>query len=260
MSNYAFGHTDLALQRLQYLATVFGIGTEPFVKDIVSTSPELVLDLGCGPGDTTHDLAKWTEAKHAIGLDISDHSVALASETETAQVNFQQHDLTVTPFPTDLADLAYSRFVLTHLNNPAHLISLWTSQLEPKGLLLIEEVEWIRSEQGTFRTYLDIVAHMLADQKNDLYLGPVLDQLSDTNTWRKYDSQVRRLSVYNHQAATMFYMNIQAWKHRPFIQAHYDASQIEALEQMLKHLSESHDTNSQIEWGMRQITFQANRN
>ena len=131
------------------------------------------------------------------------------------------------------------------------------SQLQSTGLLLIEEVEWIETENQTFRTYLDIVTTMLADQKNDLYLGPILDNLPKTTQYHKVYSQIRDLPVANHQAATMFYMNIQTWKHRPFIQENYDAGLIDDLEKTLQQLTQVEDNTSHIQWGMRQIIFQA---
>ena len=255
MTQYLFTDSDLAAERLFLLARVFAPAMASFIDSLDLPVPEHLLDLGCGPGQTTRQLAELTGAQQVVGLDNSPGFLALANRDRPPQITFHQHDLTVLPFPTDSADLIYARFLLTHLPEPRHLIERWASQLLPGGLVLVEEVEWIESDIDTFRTYLDIVAAMLGSQSTELYLGPVLGAWQPSNTLRCHFSRVERLPVAVQEAAAMFYMNIQSWKHNAFIKATYPSADIEALEAELAHLTKIEQPTGRIEWGLRQIAF-----
>ncbi len=53
----------------------------------------------------------------------------------------------------------------------------------------------------------------------------------------------------------MFWMNIQSWKHQPFIQQRYPASLIERMEEDLRVLTQVATRDDEIEWGMRQLAL-----
>ncbi len=146
--------------------------------------------------------------------------------------------------------------LLTHLAEPQAVIAKWARQLRPKGLLLMEEVEWIETDHAVFGPYLKIVEALLEHQSANLYVGQVLEGLADSGELRKRLSQVRRVPVSNDRAATMFSLNIQAWKDNPFIRDSYAPSLIEGLEQELKALAAQPGSPSEIEWGLRQVVFQ----
>jgi hypothetical protein len=97
---------------------------------------------------------------------------------------------------------------------------------------------------------------MLASQSTQLYLGPTLDAWQPGHSLRRHFSQVERLPVLNQQAATLFHLNIQSWKHNAFIKANYPASEIDRLEIQLADLADFKSELSQIEWGLRQIAFE----
>src|SRR5687767_7533577 len=127
---YLFANSDSAAQRLGVLAEVFAPGTRVLLEQVKKQCP-LVVDLGCGPGHTTHLLATALNCEQVVGLDASEHFIDLARKTETSQVHFQVHDITKVPFPTGLADALFCRFLLTHLANPIEVIAKWGTQLRP---------------------------------------------------------------------------------------------------------------------------------
>ncbi|QBD76414.1 class I SAM-dependent methyltransferase [Ktedonosporobacter rubrisoli] len=253
---YAFTDTDRAIQRLEVLAEVYEPATRAFLHDSIQEAPASIIDLGCGPGSTTRLLAKTFAAAQVTGLDLSERTIAYAQQKATAQVSFRQHDITSVPFPTDPADLLYCRFLLTHLQDPYATLERWCTQLRPGGSLLIEEVEWIQTSNQLFSRYLAIVARMLEQQANQLYIGPELNQIDDTSNRKRTLSRVYHLPVTSRHAATMFWMNIQSWKHNQFIQAHYATQEINQLEEDLHALVETSSADNEIVWGMRQLAFQ----
>lgn len=254
--SYLFKDTDLAAYRLQVLAEVFAPASRAFLHDIVNTTPQVAVDLGCGPGYTTRLLADATRSVQTIGLDNSEHFLTLARRNAPERIAFVRHDITQAPFPTGPGDLLFCRMLLTHLQGPQAVIERWATQLRPQGLLLLEEVGWIRTEQPLFHTYLAIVAAMLEQQANQLYIGPLLDKMQFGSNLKRRVSRVYHLPVSTAQAATMFYLNIPSWKDHPFIQEHYSASMIAALEHDLRELAETSTNKDEIEWGMRQLAFE----
>lgn len=254
--SYLFKDTDLAAQRLQVLADVYAPSSRAFLQDTISAVPQLAVDLGCGPGYTTHLLAEVTSCTRAIGLDNSEHFLTLARRNATERMTFMQHDITQVPFPTEACDLVFCRMLLTHLRDPQNVIESWATQLRPQGLLLMEEVEWIKTEHPLFRMYLGIVATLLERQANMLYIGPLLDQQQVGNGLKRRMSRVYHLPVSTKQAATMFSMNVPSWKNQPLVQECYETSTIERLEQDLRELAEHSTSEGEIEWGMRQIAYE----
>lgn len=252
---YLFGDTDVAARRLQILAEVFADSTRPFLRDAATRTRPLAVDLGCGPGFSTHLLANVLACDHVVGVDNSQHFIALARATTTATVSFHLHDVASVPFPVPPADLLFCRLLLTHMNDPRSVIARWATQLRPGGLLLMEEVEWIDTTHPVFRPYLDIVEALLRHQSNDPYVGRVLDALGSTETLIRRTSDVRRLRVTNQRAAAMFVLNAQAWSAHPFITASYSSTTIAALQEKLASLASTPSSSSDIEWGMRQIVF-----
>lgn len=253
---YLFGDTDIAARRLKVLAEVFAETTRAFLLDTVIGKPRLALDLGCGPGYSTHFLADVLQCNHTVGLDNSEHFISLAQKTKTEKVSFYLHDVISVPFPVEPSDLLYCRFLLTHLREPQAVVAKWTTQLRLKGLLLMEEVEWIHTNSAVFTTYIGIVQAMLEHQSNNLYVGPVLNSLKDVDTLKRRMSQIRRLQVTNDYVATMFFLNMQSWKHHPFIRTNYSSTLINQLEEDLHTLTKESSSEIEIEWGLRQLVFE----
>lgn len=255
-SQYLFGDTGLATQRLRVLAEVFADSSRAFLRDTATAKLRLALDLGCGPGYSTHLLADVLQCDRVAGLDNSEHFILLAQGTRTSRVSFQLHDVTAVPFPVGLSDLLYCRLLLTHLTDPRAVVGKWAMQLEPNGLLLIEEVERIHTRNRVFSTYLKILEAVMTHQSNRLYIGPVLDGLEDPPLLKRRVSQIRRFPVSTDKAATMFSLNLQTWKTQPFVRASYAPALIEQLEQDLAALIEKPGRETEIEWELRQIVFE----
>jgi len=253
---YLFGDSGIAAQRLEVLAEVFSEPTKAFLLETVAETPRLALDLGCGPGCTTRFLAELLRCERVVGIDSSEHFIDLAKRTETEAVSFCLHDVTSVPFPEGPADLIYCRFLLSHLPDPQELVGEWATQLRPGGLLLVEEVDRIHTRNSVFRFYLDIVEDMMDSQAARLYVGPVMDRLRNAGSLKRRASIMRPHQVPTPNAATMFYMNIQTWKHQPFIRDNYSDATIERLESDLQRLASKSGGEIEIEWGLRQIVFE----
>jgi SAM-dependent methyltransferase len=253
---YAFGDSDIAARRLEVLNQIFARSTRAFLEPTGLPRLDLAVDLGCGPGYSTRFLAEVLPAEHVAGIDNSEQFIALARSRAADNVSFHLHDFTCTPFPVGPADLLYARFELSHMKAPAGLIERWATQLRTGGLMLMEETEAIHTSQPAFKTYLEIVEAMLASQGTKLYIGRDLDRLPDTPALQRRASGLRQFHVRDQNAAIMFFLNIQTWKHNPFVQANYSPSVIEQLEADLEAMTRRAGESSAIEWGLRQLVFE----
>jgi trans-aconitate 2-methyltransferase len=253
---YQFGDHDLAARRLEVVARVFETTTRELLQLAEPRPGSLAIDLGCGPGLTTRLLADALGYKAVAGLDTSERFLAMARRSQAPVLRFHRHDVRSTPFPEAPADLLFCRFLLSHLPAPRTCLEQWATQLNPGGLMLIEEVEAIETAQPVFARYLGVVESMLKSQGTELYVGRTLGSLADLSLLRKRSGQARRFPVSNRDAATMFSMNIPNWKNGPFIRENFSRDSIERLEGELNDLAEAEGGESSITWTLRQMVFE----
>jgi trans-aconitate 2-methyltransferase len=265
MSTYAFGDGDLAVERMATVAEVFAPSSARFLAGTVRAPVGLAVDLGCGPGHTTRLLAATVRPARTVGLEASASNVeaAVAGRDHGGRdhggrddaLEFLQHDVTAVPFPVGPADLLYARLLLSHLTDPAAALAAWATQLSPGGLLLLDEVEWIRTDEPVLAAYLEVVAELLRRRGHRLDPGPVADALPDPPGLRRESSAVATLSPGVRRAATMFGLNLRVWGDDPFVRADHGGLP-ERLGAELAALAAAPDRDG-ITWSMRQIAYRA---
>jgi SAM-dependent methyltransferase len=253
---YLFGNSDTAARRLDLLARVYQESTRVFLARAAGSKRfHLALDLGCGPGFTTHLIASTLRCDRVTGLDSSASFIKLARAAAAERISFLQHDVTVTPFPNGCANLIFSRFLLTHLPDPAGKVARWATQLERDGLLLLEETEAIHTVHPAFARYLTIVEALLASQSNRLYAGPLVAGLDSPGGLKLAFSELRSLHVRNSDAARMFALNLNIWKGSEFVRTNYSRDSMRELEQALTEIATRESSAQEIEWEMRQSAW-----
>ena len=123
-----------------------------------------VLDIGCGFGDTTQDLAELVGPNGlAVGIDAAPHFIEAAreeaAEAGVGNARFAVADPETTPFPDDdRYDFAFSRMGTMFFANPVAALRNVRRALVPGGRLVMvvwrakEENEWLyRAQQITER-------------------------------------------------------------------------------------------------------------
>jgi trans-aconitate 2-methyltransferase len=254
-SKYAFGDTDLAAARLATVAQVFAPTSRSFLSNFAQRSFDVALDLGCGTGRTTHLVAEVLRPGCTVGMDRSESFLSLARPSAKDGISFVRHDVTAVPFPTVAADLIYCRFLVSHLSHPQGQVAKWSTQLRSGGILLLEEVEWIRTTDPVFGLYLEMVAAMLERQGSKLYVGPLLKAMPDPPDMSRRSSQLATFAPASRQAAKMFLMNLRVWREEPFVREVYGEETLSNLESGLAPLAES-GSSGEIVWGLRQLAYQ----
>jgi SAM-dependent methyltransferase len=102
---------------------------------------EHVLDIGCGSGQTTREVARIARTGSALGVDISAAAIERARELARAQrvrnVTFERADAQIHSFPPERFDLAVSRFGTMFFTDPAAAFGNVGRALRPGGRLIM---------------------------------------------------------------------------------------------------------------------------
>jgi len=98
-----------------------------------------VADIGCGPGDVTHDLRETTHAGRTVGLDPSPVMIDRARERHSGvdRLEFMTGDARELPFADDELDAAVFHTCLCHVPGPERALAEVFRVLKPGGQLAI---------------------------------------------------------------------------------------------------------------------------
>lgn len=248
------------------VSRIFDGPSREFIRDATADMgnlPAVAVDLGCGPGYSTRLLAEVIRAPHTIGLDKSEHFIKLARNGAPAGVDFVLHDVTRARWPVgdgrgsgSLPDLAYSRLVLAHLADPAPIALGWLEELAPGGRLLLDEVEWIRTDEPVLVHYLDLATKLVSVHGSAMLAGPLIAGLDPSLVGRRLSSEVRECPVRVTEAAEMFALNLSVWRDDPVVSELVASdSELEGLARDLADLGKS-SLRGQIVWGLRQVVLE----
>ena len=253
MNRYSFRDTGSAEARLALLAEAF----EPEMRGLLARLPKrpvrLALDLGCGPGFTTRLLMDVVQPQRVVGMDMSG-SYVRSARARFPDLEFEEHDVTQTPFPIVSPEFILARFLLTHISDPEGILGAWASEMAPLGLIAVAEVEFIKTGHPVFATYLSVVESLIADSGGTLYLGPRLDA-ADPEMLRRLSSEVYRAPVSTGDAARMFSLNLSAWRSDGFVVDQYETSFLDVLARRLERL-QAQTSSDRIEWGIRHVVYE----
>lgn len=103
-----------------------------------------LLDVGCGPGNITADLAARIEGGSTLGIDLSDEVVRLARESHrgVANLEFAVGDVYALDAPDESYDLVFAHQVLQHLSDPVRAFGELRRVLRPGGLLAARDADF----------------------------------------------------------------------------------------------------------------------
>jgi ubiquinone/menaquinone biosynthesis C-methylase UbiE len=168
-----------------------------------------LLDVGCGPGTITLDLARRLAPGEVVGLDTAAEVVseaAHAAEQEgTPNVSFVVGDVYALEHPDASFDVVHAHQVLQHLTDPVAALVEMHRVLRPGGLLAVRD-----SDYGAFRwfpldprldrwleLYHQVTVHNRAEADAGRYLrswvraAGFVDDVASSSTWTFADDDDR---------------------------------------------------------------------
>jgi trans-aconitate 2-methyltransferase len=247
---YTYGDTELAAERLGLVARVFEPTTRAFLERTVSSAPSLAYDLGCGPGLTTRLVHSVTGAGQTVGLERSGPFLQRAALDAPVGVSFRAHDVREIPFPAGPADLIYCRLLLAHLVDPPGVVTRWTTQLAPDGLVLVDELEAIDVSDAVFAAYLGEVAIPVVEaQGAQLLAGPVLASMPDPPGTERVADDVVSFTPPPAESALIFGMNLAVLVDRGELPPQL------TLAADLRGIADGAREAEPVVWRMRQLAF-----
>lgn len=114
-----------------------------------------LLDVGCGPGTITVDLAAAVAPGEVVAVDASagvlaeaaahvDEAVAVAREAGVAEprVELRQADVMALPFADDSFDVVHAHQVLQHLPDPVGALREMRRVTRPGGVVAVRDVDY----------------------------------------------------------------------------------------------------------------------
>lgn len=114
-----------------------------------------VLDIGCGPGTITVDLAGHVPGGHVTGLervgDVLVQARALAKEKGVANVDFVEGDANALQYADDTFDVVLCHQVLQHVKDPVGILAEMRRVTKTGGIVAARE-----SDYGSFAWYPDV--------------------------------------------------------------------------------------------------------
>jgi SAM-dependent methyltransferase len=169
-------------ERLRLLARVMRPTTLALFDRLNIAGDMRCLDVGCGGGDVTIDLAsRVAPAGSAVGVDIDHVKLELARaeaiEGNVGNVEFRQADAATRVFDAEF-DAVYTRFLLTHLPDPAGALRNFVNAARPGGVIIIEDIDFDGAfcypPHPAFDRYVELYTTSVRKHGGDPCIGPRL--------------------------------------------------------------------------------------
>ena len=103
-----------------------------------------LLDVGCGPGTITCDLA--TRVGEVLGIEppgsVLDTARATATSRGVANIAFEEGSVYELAFDDDFFDVSYAHQVLQHLSDPVRAIEEMVRVTKPGGVVALRDADY----------------------------------------------------------------------------------------------------------------------
>jgi ubiquinone/menaquinone biosynthesis C-methylase UbiE len=184
--NYVIRGGVQGRERLRLLSRVLWPSTRTLFERVGLPRDARCLDLGCGGGDVSVELARLAPDGSCVGIDLDEEKIEIArDEAATAavgNVEFRVGDATARPPSGDERfDLVYARFLLTHLPDPGGALEHMRAWLAPAGAFVVEDIDFSghfsHPDSPPFRRYQEWYCAAVRARDCDPDIGPRLPGL-----------------------------------------------------------------------------------
>lgn len=163
VDTYTHGHADSVLQSHRWRTAE---NSAAYLLPALHAGLD-VLDVGCGPGTITVDLAARVAPGRVVGIDVSADPLTEAREAASragVDVNFEVGDVYALPADDDSFDVVHAHQVLQHLADPVAALREMARVCRSGGVIAVRDVDYgafvtFPADQGLDR-WLDLYHHV----------------------------------------------------------------------------------------------------
>lgn len=141
MDTYTHGHAEPVLQSHRWRTAE---NSAPHLLPLLRPGLDL-LDVGCGPGTITVDLAARVAPGRVLGLDVSPDPLdeaRAAAERAGVEVTFAVGDVYALDLPDGSFDVVHAHQVLQHLTDPVAALRELARVCRPGGVVAVRDVDY----------------------------------------------------------------------------------------------------------------------
>lgn len=163
---YALATGAAAVRRLHVLHNIYARAGRRVLLQAGLAPGIKVADFGCGVGVVSRMLAEMVGPSGSVtGIDVNGEQLEQARDLCASEgltnTSFVEANACVTGLPDNSFDLAYCRFLLLHLPDPAACLAEMRRVLKPGGILFVEDGD-LRSAKSVPPTALDAFADLFS--------------------------------------------------------------------------------------------------
>lgn len=160
---YTHGHQDAVLRAHRWrTAENSGAYLLPHLRP-----GQRLLDVGCGPGTLTADLARRVSPGEVVGVDVAssvvEEAVAYAAESDVGNVSFRVGDFRDCGLQPGSFDVVHAHQVLQHLSDPVGAMAAMAQLARPGGI--------VAARDGDYSGFVWSPADESLDRWRDIYLA-----------------------------------------------------------------------------------------
>jgi SAM-dependent methyltransferase len=170
--------------RLDVLASVMQPVTGALLLRAGVMTGDRCVDVGCGGGHVTRELARLVgPSGSALGIDLDAEVIALArNDADLAGLqNIAFHIGEATSIPEGRYDVAFARFLLSHVPDPGAVLSAMVNSLAPGGLVILEDTDFACGlcypQCSAYDRLCELVRETVRRRGGNAEIGPALPSL-----------------------------------------------------------------------------------
>jgi ubiquinone/menaquinone biosynthesis C-methylase UbiE len=184
MARYTIEGGQAGHARLNVLAEVMRPATTSLLAAVSVPAGGRCLDVGCGGGHVSRELARLVgPTGSVVGIDFDPEILKLARsdarEHGVATIDFRVGDANA--LPEGPYDVAYARFLLSHVDDPGAVVRSMARALAPSGVAIVEDIDFTGSfcypESAAYQRHVELYRETVRRRGGNADIGPILPAL-----------------------------------------------------------------------------------
>jgi SAM-dependent methyltransferase len=185
MSDYMIRGGVQGRERLRVLSRVMRPATLALIERAGLQAGMTGLDVGCGGGDVSLDLARIVgPSGRIVGIDVDAIKIDIAQReaagSGVSNVEFRASRLDDIDTPSRF-DFVFGRFVMSHLKNPHLALAKISTLIRPGGVIVLADTSFCGHfsypVNRAFDRYVEVYTETLRRRGGDANIGPRLPRL-----------------------------------------------------------------------------------